>query len=129
MFMTAGRTAEPFTALFVEGEAKLLLELMNTTDQQLKAVEILTVFLKDEETPGGGPSRAHIKFEPIRCIQPHEKVVLSHKTWIDGKPSAPQEDKLERLKGAAGEARPYVLDISWEDAEGKSRFQRIPVGR
>ena len=126
--MTSARTEEPFTAKFVEAEAKLLLELMNMTDHPLKAVEILTVFLKDEETPGGGPSRAHIKFEPVKCIQPREKVILSHRTWIDGKPSAPEQDKLERLKGVTGETRPYVLDISWEDAEGKSRFQRIPVG-
>ena len=37
-------------------------------------------------------------------------------------------DQLERLKVVPGEVRPYVLDVSWEDAEGKSRFQRIPVG-
>jgi hypothetical protein len=123
-----GKAEEPFAASFVEAEARVVLELMNMTDHQLRAVEILTVFLKDEDTPGGGPSRAHIKFEPVKCIQPHEKVILSHRTWIDGKPSAPNQDKLERLKGITGETRPYVLDISWEDAEGKSRFQRIPVG-
>jgi hypothetical protein len=124
---TGSRTEEPFTARFVEAEEKVRLELMNTTDQQLRCVEILTVFLKDEETPGG-PSRAHIKFEPVKSIQPKEKVVLSHKTWIDGKPAAVQHDKLERLREIAGEAKPYVLDISWEDAEGKSRYQRIPAG-
>ncbi len=122
------RTVEPLTARFVEAEAKVLLELMNTSDQQLRCVEILTVFLKDEETPGGGPSRAHIKFEPIKSIQPKEKVVLSHRTWIDGRPAGPQHDKLERLREIAGEAKPYVLDISWEDAEGKSQYQRIPAG-
>jgi hypothetical protein len=125
---TSSRTEEPLTATFVEAGAQVLLELTNTTDQQLKRVEILTVFLKDEETPGGGPSRAHIKFEEIRSIQPKEKVVLSHKTWIDGQPAAPHSDKLERLRVVAGEVRPYVLDISWEDGEGKSRYQRIPVG-
>jgi len=35
---------------------------------------------------------------------------------------------LTRLKVIAGEVKPYVLDISWEDPEGKTRFQRIPVG-
>jgi hypothetical protein len=125
---SSSRTEEPLTARFVEAGAKVLLELTNTTDQQLKRVEILTVFLKDEETPGGGPSRVHIKFEDLRSIQPKEKVVLSHRTWIDGQPAEPHYDKLERLKVVAGEVRPYVLDISWEDAEGKSRFQRIPVG-
>ena len=37
-------------------------------------------------------------------------------------------DLLARLKVIAGEIKPYVLDISWEDPEGKTRFQRIPVG-
>ena len=121
-------TVEPLTARFVEAEAKVLLELMNMSDQQLRCVEILTVFLKDEDTPGGGPSRAHIKFEPIKSIQPKEKVVLSHKTWIDGRPAGPEHDKLERLREIAGESKPYVLDISWEDVEGKSQYHRIPAG-
>ena len=122
-------TAEPLTAKFIETGAKVRLELTNTTAQPLKRVEVLTVFLKDEETPGGGPSRAHIKFQDIASIQPNEKVVLSHKTWIDGQPAEPNSDKLARLKVVAGEVRPYVLDISWEDADGKSRYQRIPVGQ
>ena len=126
--MSSSRTEESFTASFVEGESNVRLELMNTTDLTLKCVEVLTVFLKDEETPGGGPSRAHIKFEDVKSIRPKEKVVLSHRTWIDGKPAAPHDDVLERLKVVAGGVRPYVLDISWEDAEGKSRYQRIPVG-
>ena len=98
------------------------------TGQTLMCVEILTVFLKDEETPGGGPSRAHIKFEPIQSIRPQEKAILSHRTWIDGRPVDPKHDQLERLKEIAGEDRPYVLDVSWEDGEGKKRYQRIPVG-
>jgi hypothetical protein len=125
---TFSKTEEPFTARFLEAEPNVVLELMNTTDQTLKCVEVLTIFLKDEETPGGGPSRAHIKFEAIRSIQPKEKVVLAHKTWIDGKPVAANQDELERLRTVAGGVRAYVLDISWEDAEGKSRYQRIPVG-
>ena len=126
--MTNNRTVETFIASFTEAEPNLLLELMNTTDQQLNCVEILTVFLKDEETPGGGPSRAHIKFGAVKSIRPKEKVILSHRTWVDGKPVAPHQDRLENLKAVAGGVRPYVLDISWEDAEGKSRYQRIPVG-
>jgi hypothetical protein len=35
---------------------------------------------------------------------------------------------MERLKLIPGEVNPYVLNISWQDAEGKARFQRIPVG-
>jgi hypothetical protein len=127
--MTIGSNIEkPFTVRFIEDGSEIHLELMNTTDQTLKGVEILDVFLKDEETPGGGPSRAHIKFEDLEYIQPKEKTVLSHRTWIDGKSADRNFDQLERLKVIAGEVRPYVLDISWEDAEGKSRFQRIPVG-
>ena len=102
--------------------------MVNTTDQALNCVEILAVFLKDEETPGGGPSRAHIKFEAVKHIQPGEKAVFSHRTWIDGRPSEPASDQLARLEERAGEAKPYVLDISWEDAKGRTRYQRIPVG-
>lgn len=123
-----GTMEEPFSIRFINNESNILLELTNTSDQTLKCVEILTVFLKDEETPGGGPSRAHIKFEPVKHIQPKEKAVLSHRTWIDGKPVVPSSDQLERLEEIADKNRPYVLDISWEDAEGKTRFQRIPVG-
>lgn len=123
-----GRIEKPFTVRFIDAGAKVLLELTNTTDEALKRVEILAVFLNDEETPGGGPSRAHIRFDALKSVQPKEKAVLSHKTWIDGRAAAPDHDQLGRLKVMAGEVRPYVLDISWEDGEGKSRFQRIPVG-
>lgn len=115
------------TASFIETGEHVRLELLNTTDQQLTGVEILTVFLKDGETPGG-PSRFHIKFDGIRSILPKEKVILSHRTWIDGKPANLDQDKLKLLKVEAGGVRAYVLDISWENAEGKSRYQRIPVG-
>jgi hypothetical protein len=125
--MTTSRAEEPLIARFVEAGENVRLELVNTTNQQLKSVEILTVFLKDEETPGG-PSRVHIRFDDVRSLQPNEKVVLSHRTLIDGQLANPHDDKLERLKVEAGVVRPYVLDISWEDAEGKSRYQRIPVG-
>ncbi len=119
---------EPFAVSFIDEGDEVLLELMNATDQDLKCVEILTVFLKDEETPGGGPSRVHISFEAIKSIRPKEKVILLHRTWLDGKPASPNHDQLERLKVVTGKVRPYVLDISWEDAEGKAFFQRTAVG-
>jgi hypothetical protein len=119
---------KPFTARFIDAEARVLLELTNTSDETCRVVEILAVFLKDEETPGGGPARAHIKFDPVKTMLPKEKAVLSHRTWVDGRPADAEGDQLGRLKAVAGEAKPYVLDISWEDGEGKSRFQRIPVG-
>lgn len=125
---TSGRAVKPFTARFIDEGSGVRLELMNETDQTLKAVEVLSIFLKDEETPGGGPSRANIKFEAISSLRPGEKVVLSHRTWIDGKPVEQGRDQLGRLKSVAGEVKPYVLDISWEDADGRSKFQRIPVG-
>lgn len=126
---TSSTTETPFTARFIDEGANILLELMNTSDQQFMCVEILTVFLKSEESMGSNnTSQAHIKFEPIKSIQPKEKIVMSHRTWIDGKPVAPHQDKLDRLKVIAGGVKAYVLDISWENAEGKSRYQRIPVG-
>jgi hypothetical protein len=125
---TNNSSGKPFSFRFIDGDSKVLLELMNVTDQTLRSVDILTIFLKDEETPGGGPSQAHIKFETIKCIQAQENLVLPHRTWINGRPVNNDHDQLERLKVIAGEPNPYVLDISWEDAEGKTRFQRIPVG-
>jgi hypothetical protein len=119
---------KPFTARFLDGDEKVLLELTNTTDEVLRGVEILAVFLKDQGTPGGGPSRSHIKFESIKSVRPQEKAILSHRTWIDGKPVDADHDQLERLKVMAGEDKPYVLDISWETGDGKTRYQRIPVG-
>lgn len=127
MMTISSKTEEVFTVRFIDNGSQVHLELMNGCDQTLRCVEILTVFLKDTETPGG-PSRAHIKFEALKSIHPKESAVLSHRTWIDGKPSDPEHDQLERLKVIADEVRPYVLDISWQDAEEKTRYQRIPVG-
>jgi hypothetical protein len=120
--------AKPLTARFIDVEANVCLELSNDTDQALKCVEILTVFLKDLETPGGGPSQAHIRFDQVSSIRPKENVVLSHKTWVNGRIADASADLLARLKVIAGQVKPYVLDISWQDDEGKTRFQRIPVG-
>jgi hypothetical protein len=123
-----GGTGKPFTFEFIDEGSQVLLELTNVSDQTLKCVEVLDVFLKDEETPGGGPSTAHIKFKETACIYPRGKVVLSHRTWINGRPSDPERDQLGRLKVVAGEVKPYVLDIAWQNPEGRARFQRIPVG-
>ncbi|HEX6625729.1 MAG TPA: hypothetical protein VF064_18580 [Pyrinomonadaceae bacterium] len=119
---------KPFIARFIDAEEKVLLELTNTTGEVLRGVEILAVFLTDQGTPGGGPSRSHIKFDSLKSVRPKEQAVLSHRTWIDGKPADADHDQLERLKVVVGEVKPYVLDISWEDGEGKTRYQRIPVG-
>jgi hypothetical protein len=126
--ITSDNIEKPFTVQFITGGAGVRLELMNNAGAALKGVEVLSVFLKDEETPGGGPSRAHIRFETLKCIRPGEKALLSHRTWVDGKPAAPEADLLARLEVKAGQVKPYVLDISWEDTQGKTRYQRIPVG-
>ena len=121
-------SAKPLTCRFIDVDADVRLELSNDADQPLKCVEVLTVFLKDTETPGGGPSQAHIRFDAVGSIRPRENVVLSHKTWVNGKVAAAGADLMPRLKVIAGAVKPYVLDISWQDPEGKTRFQRIPVG-
>ena len=119
---------KPFTARFFDGDGKVLLELTNTSGEVLRGVEILAIFLKDQGTPSGVPAQSHIKFDPIKSVKPKETAVLSHRTWIDGRPADAVHDQLERLKAIEGEAKPYVLDISWENEEGKTRYQRIPVG-
>ena len=121
------RPEKTFDFRFIDVGSNVRLELMNATDQTLRSIEILTVFLKDKDTLGG-PSQAHIRFDAVKSMQPKEKAVLSHRTWINGMPADADHDQLDRLKIVAGEGNPYVLDISWEDVEGKSRFQRIPVG-
>ena len=116
-----------FNFRFIDASSKVVVELTNASDKTLKSIEILTIFLKDNHTPGG-PSQAHIRFDGVKSMQPGEKTVLSHRTWINGKPADADHDQIERLKPLAGQANPYALEISWEDAEGKMRFQRIPVG-
>jgi len=49
----------------------------------LKSVEILTVFLKDEQ--GFTNLRAHIRVEPITSVQPNEKAVVSQGNGINGR--------------------------------------------
>jgi hypothetical protein len=124
--MTTSSTS-PFTIRLMDTKPRVLLELTNMTERTLKCVEILTVFLKDEEALGG-PSRAHIRFDRINSVQPNEKAVVSHRTWINGTPASEAHDQIGRLAVVAGAIKPYVLDISWEDVDGKTQFQRIPVG-
>ena len=106
---------------------RMLLELTNTTEMALKYIEILTIFLKDQAIDAG-PSRAHIRFDRINSLQPKEKAVVSHRTWINGMPASEAQDQIGRLEIVTGVIKPYVLDICWEDLEGKTQFQRIPVG-
>jgi len=99
-------TEKPFNFRFIGAPSNVLLELTNVTEKTLKSIEILTVFLKDEETPGGGPSQAHIRFDAVKSMQAKEKAVLSHRTWINGRPADTDHDQLGRLKVIAGEVSP-----------------------
>jgi len=125
---TSNNKEKPFAFRFIDTKPRVLLELENTTERAFRSIEILTIFLKDEETPDGGPSQAHIRFDAIKSMSPRDSAVVSHRTWINGKPVNDERDQMARLKGVTGEINPYVLDISWKDPEGKARFQRIPVG-
>lgn len=116
-----------FNFKFIDGPATVLVELTNSSEMTLKSVEILTIFLKDKGTHGFDPSQAHIRFDGVKSMKPGEKTVLSHRTWINGKPVDADHDQMERLKLIAGQANPYALEISWEEPDGKMRFQRIPV--
>lgn len=75
--MTSNPT--PFMIRFMDTKPRVLLELTNTTARTLKSIEILTVFLKDEESPGG-PSREHVRFDRINSVQPNARAVVSHRT-------------------------------------------------
>ena len=125
--MTSNDRSAPLIIRFIDTKPRMLMEITNTTTKILRSVEILTVFLKDEETSAGS-SRAHIRFDTIKSVQPNEKAVVSHRTWINGSPASDAQDQIGRLEDVAGAIKPYVLDISWEDVDGKIQFQRIPVG-
>ncbi|HEV8428996.1 MAG TPA: hypothetical protein VGQ41_13930 [Pyrinomonadaceae bacterium] len=125
--MTSNNSRAPLVVRFMDTKPRVLMEITNTTASPLKSVEILTVFLKDEEG-SAAPSRAHIRFDPIKSVQPNEKAVVSHRTWINGRPASDEQDQIGRLEVVAGAIKPYVLDISWEDVDGKTQFQRIAVG-
>ena len=122
------QTKKPLAFRILNTKPRMLLELTNETETTLTSVEILTIFLKTKETADGGFSQAHIRFDAIKFMLPLQTAVMAHRTWIDGKPVNDERDQMARLEVVAGEIKPYVLDISWEDAEGKARFQRIPVG-
>ena len=125
--MKINNSRAPLVIRFIDTHPKMLMEITNTSASPLKSVEILTVFLKDEQG-FTTPSRAHIRFDPIKSVQPNERAVVYHRTWINGRPASDAQDQLGRLEVVADVVKPYVLDISWEDVEGKTQFQRIPVG-
>ena len=125
--MMNNNSRTPLVVRFMDTKPRVLMEITNTTTKTLRSLEILTVFLKDEEA-SAAPSRAHIRFDPIKSVQPNEKAVVSHRTWINGRPATDAQDQIGRLEAVAGAVKPYVLDISWEDVDGKVQFQRIPVG-
>jgi hypothetical protein len=124
---TNNNNERPFTFRFIDTKPRILLELKNTAEIALRSIEIMTIFLKNEEAPDGS-APTQIRFDLIKSMRPGDAAVLSHRTWINGMPVDDARDQLARLQIVAGEFTPYVLDISWENAEGKSRFQRIPVG-
>jgi hypothetical protein len=126
--MTYNHLNKTFNFQFIDAPPKVVVELTNASEKTLKSIEILTIFLKDKQTPGGGPSKAHIRFESVKSMKPGEKTVLSHRTWIDGKPVDADHDQMDQLRLITGRVNPYALEISWEDPDGKMRFQRIPVG-
>lgn len=77
----------PLMIRFLDTKPRVLLELTNTTARTLKSIEILTVFLKDEESPGG-PSRERFRFDRINSVQPNAKAVVSHRTYLIVSPNA-----------------------------------------
>ena len=124
----ANKKPRPFTYKFLDDGPNLLLELTNATQQTFKRVEILTIFLKNHETSAAGPAQVHIRFDGVERILPAERSVFSHTTLINGKIIKDDREQLARLQAVEGAPNPYILDISWQDAEGRTRFQRIPVG-
>jgi hypothetical protein len=126
--MNTNNNEKPFTFRFIDTKPRILLELKNTAEIALRSIEIMTIFLKNDEHVQDGGAQTQIRFDVIKSMRPGDAAVLSHRTWINGMPVNDARDQLARLQIVAGEFTPYVLDIQWENAEGKARFQRIPVG-
>ena len=59
---------KPFTFRFIDAKPRILLELKNTAETTLRSIEILTIFLKDEEAANGVPSQAHIRFDAVKAM-------------------------------------------------------------
>jgi len=125
---TNNNNEKPFTFRFIDTKPRILLELKNTAEIALRSIEIMTIFLKNDEDAQDGGAQTQIRFDVIKNMRPGDAAVLSHRTWINGTPVNDARDQMARLQIVAGEFPPYVLDIQWENAEGKARFQRIPVG-
>jgi hypothetical protein len=123
---TNNNNERPFTFRFIDTKPRILLELKNTAETALRSVEIMTIFLKNDVQDGA--AQTQIRFDVIKNMRPGDAAVLSHRTWINGMPVNDARDQMDRLQIVAGEFTPYVLDIQWENPEGKARFQRIPVG-
>ena len=119
---TVSNYRTPFIIRFMDTKPRVLLELTNTTEMKLKSVEILTIFLKDDG-PAANTSRAHIRFDRINSVQPKEKAVISHRTWINGMPASEAQDQIGRLQVVAGAVKPYVLDIPGRTRMGRCSFR------
>jgi CheY-like chemotaxis protein len=126
-FMKHNNSRAPLVVRFIDTQPKMLMEITNTSATTLKSVEILTVFLRDDQG-FHPPSHPHIRFDPVKFVQPNERAVVYHRTWINGRPATNAQDQIGRLEVVPGAIKPYVLDISWEDVDGKMQFQRIPTG-
>src|SRR6478735_4074788 len=96
------------TARFLDTKPRVLLELTNATEKTLKSVEVLTIFLKTTTSLSRGFSQAHIRFDAIKLMLPHQTAVMSHRTWIDGKPASDERDQMTQLTIVAGQFSPYV---------------------
>jgi hypothetical protein len=127
-FMTTiSNSRTPFIIRFMDTKPRVLLELTNTTEMTFKSIEILTVFLKDE-----GPAAG--RFACAYSVRPHKLCATKGKSRYfsqnldQWQPASEAQDQIGRLQVVAGAVKPYVLDISWEDTDGKTQFQRIPVG-
>ena len=98
-----------FNFQFIEAPPKVVVELTNASRHTLKSIEILTIFLKDKETPGRGPSQAHIRFDGVKSMKPGEKTVLSHRTGLMENRLRLTTISMERLKLIASQANPLCI--------------------
>ena len=91
--MTSNDNRAPLVIRFMDTKPRMLMEITNATTTTLKSVEILTVFLKDEQ--GSAAPLATFRFDPQIQFN-KRKGGCSHRTWINGRQRNDAQDQIGR---------------------------------
>jgi hypothetical protein len=74
--MNTNNNEKPFTFRFIDTKPRILLELKNTAEIALRSIEIMTIFLKNDEHVQDGGAQTQIRFDVIKSMRPGDAAVL-----------------------------------------------------